>query len=96
MRLGCGVSDLSRSLPREAAEVLNGFFFNFTEQPWVCWVAFRLCFPRLLSETGRISQGKWLEKLSGRRQCAERNLEEGCMAVPSGRGLETTSLDSMC
>lgn len=73
MRLGCGVSDLSRSLPREAAEVLNGFF-NFTEQPWVCWVAFRLCFPRLLSKTGRISQGKWL---SGRSCRGEDSVPRG-------------------
>lgn len=31
----------------------------------------------------------------GRRQGAERDLGEGCAAVPSRRGLETASLDSM-
>lgn len=41
-------------------------------------------------------KGKWLKKLAGRRQCTERTLEEGRVAVPSRRGLETASLNSIC
>ena len=89
MRLGCGVSDLPWHLPREAVEWWeppgSSMASSAAQSNPVCvgfpsYSAFQGFF---LSETGRISQGKWLKKLAGIRQRTERNLEEGRVAGPS-------------
>lgn len=71
--------------------------------PGVCWVTQGpscSASQGFCQRQGEFDKEMWLKKLEVRRQCAERNLEGGRVAVPSrhlarGGGLENASPGSM-